>query len=444
MQIDDGLAVRLSFLDVNDEVRRLLPLAWADLSTDLPTILQGFYQHLTKVPALAAMVGTQQGRLIGAQSKHWQRLFDGRFDEDYVKSIRTIGLTHHRIGLEPRWYIGAYAYVMKRITLVLVSRNKLRPSLLAAKLAAVQTAIMLDMDFAISVYQDSLLEERQRRGESLGRAITQFSEAVQVTLGISADASLALDSSARNLAGATADATTRVDKIADAAATTATNVQTGAAATEELAASIAEIGTQSIRSAEIARLAASSTAKVSDAVIGLAERAKEIGAVVQLINDIAGQTNLLALNATIEAARAGEAGRGFAVVASEVKALAGQTAKATTEIANRIGAMQQATHGNVEQIKEISAVIGEVSEIATSIAAAVEEQTAATSDIARTVQSTAENTNSIAHGMDLLRGTVATSSRTAADVAAARSKLDDQLARLKSEIDSFLAQAKAA
>jgi methyl-accepting chemotaxis protein len=120
-----------------------------------------------------------------------------------------------------------------------------------------------------------------------------------------------------------------------------------------------------------------------------------IGDVVRLIGDIAGQTNLLALNATIEAARAGDAGKGFAVVASEVKQLAGQTARATEEIGAQITAIQTATQRAVTTIRGIAEVVGQVDEIATAIAAAVEEQGAATQEIARNVTDAAQGTNDV-------------------------------------------------
>src|SRR5262249_44227103 len=136
------------------------------------------------------------------------------------------------------------------------------------------------------------------------------------------------------------------------------------------------------------------------------------GDVVKLITAIAEQTNLLALNATIEAARAGEVGKGFAVVAHEVKALAGQTAKATEEIGKQISGMQVATRDSVSAIKEIGATINRLSEIAAAIAAAVEEQSATTSEIAR-------NVDQVARGSGEVTGNLAHVSRGAGETGAA-------------------------
>jgi methyl-accepting chemotaxis protein len=210
-----------------------------------------------------------------------------------------------------------------------------------------------------------------------------------------AKASAELHGTAKTLT-ATADATSKTTTaVASASEQASSNVQTVASAAEEMAGSIGEIGRQVGESTKIAGRAVDEAAKTNATVQGLAEAAQRIDDVVNLINDIAGQTNLLALNATIEAARAGEAGKGFAVVASEVKALANQTAKATEEIANQIGAMQNATTGAVSAIRTIGDTISQINEIAAGIASAIEEQGAATREIARNVQQAAAGTTEV-------------------------------------------------
>jgi methyl-accepting chemotaxis protein len=171
--------------------------------------------------------------------------------------------------------------------------------------------------------------------------------------------------------------------VASAAEQASANVQTVAAAADELSKSITEISQQVNKSSNISNQAVQDANKTNEQIAGLAQAADQIGEVIELINDIASQTNLLALNATIEAARAGDAGKGFAVVASEVGNLANQTAKATEQIATQIGQIQSATKTSVESIRGVTNTIGEINEIASSISAAVEEQGAATQEIAR-------------------------------------------------------------
>ena len=187
--------------------------------------------------------------------------------------------------------------------------------------------------------------------------------------------------------------------IIEAAQAARHNVETVAAAAEELSYSISEISARVSESSRIAEAAVEHATRSDVIMGGLNKASDKIGDVVKLITDIAGQTNLLALNATIEAARAGEAGRGFAVVASEVKSLADQTAKATEEISQQIGMIQSSTGSAVKAIHEIGNTIRQMSEISTAIAAAVEEQSAATNEISRNIQQAAGGTQEVAESI---------------------------------------------
>ena len=207
---------------------------------------------------------------------------------------------------------------------------------------------------------------------------------------------------------------------------------------------VTEISRQVQESARMAGEAVNQARRTNEQVSELSKAAARIGDVVELINAIAGQTNLLALNATIEAARAGEAGRGFAVVASEVKALAEQTAKATGEIGQQIGGIQSATQESVGAIKEISATIERLSEIASTIAAAVEEQGAATQEISRNVQHASQGTKDVSTNIvEVQRGANETGSASS-EVLSAAQALSSDSNRLKAEVSRFLNTVRAA
>ncbi len=219
---------------------------------------------------------------------------------------------------------------------------------------------------------------------------------------------------------------------------TAETVQTVAAASQELAASIDEIGRQASESSRISSGAMQQADNVVVKVSELRDAAQQIGAVVELINSIAGQTNLLALNATIEAARAGEAGKGFAVVASEVKSLANQTAKATGDIGGQIAAIQAATLGASEAIQGIAGTVRQLNEIATSIASAVVEQGAATQEITRSVELVSSSTASVAQSMGLVSDAVGSNGGSAAEVKRTAQTLTAELEMLSTEVKDFL------
>jgi methyl-accepting chemotaxis protein len=232
--------------------------------------------------------------------------------------------------------------------------------------------------------------------------------------------------------------------VSAASEETSANVHSVASATEEMTSSIQEIGHRVVDSNRIANQAVDQARKTDARIAELSLAASRIGDVTQLITTIAAQTNLLALNATIEAARAGDAGRGFAVVAQEVKALASQTAKATSEISTHIAGMQAATQDSVEAIKEISGTIERVSEIAAAIATAVEQQGAATQEISRNVQEAARGSTEVASNIaDVNRSAEDTGSASSQVLASAQSLLNENRT-LKAEVAKFLATVRAA
>jgi methyl-accepting chemotaxis protein len=245
--------------------------------------------------------------------------------------------------------------------------------------------------------------------------------------------------------GVASEETTRQATVMAAASEEASaNVQTVAAAAEELTASIREISRQVSESAEIARKAVDEAKRTSGQVDKLSASADKIGEVVKLISDIAGQTNLLALNATIEAARAGDAGKGFAVVASEVKSLANQTAKATDEIGSQIAEIQSATGATVGAIRSIRETIERIDSIAAAIAAAVEEQGASTAEIARNVQQAAQGTQEVSSSIGSVTRAAQDAGISAKQMNGASAALTEESARLRQEVDRFLANIRAA
>lgn len=429
---------RLGFAQFDQRRSALLKDFWPHVEPILPEILAGFYNHIVKVPALKTILGNNSvDRLKNAQKTHWGRLFSGNFDADYVRGVRIIGLTHNRIGLTPSYYIGGYAFVLRHLSDLAVRTYRWKPKLLAEVLSAVETAVLLDMDLAISVYQEAMLAEREMAQSRREKAITDFDTVISGVLQRVTSTVTQLHSTAADLGKTSEQTSVLVKEVSASASTASSNVHTVAAAGEELSASIDEIRRQVERSNEISSHAVEQAEKSNSQIKGLTDAAQKIGEVVNLIQDIAAQTNLLALNATIEAARAGEAGKGFAVVASEVKSLAQQTARATEEISTHIGDIQSATKVAVSSIEGIGSIISQINEIAQSNSIAIEEQASATREIASGVQDAAMGTQAVTETISEVTAAAEKTGSAANETLHASEELSRLSGTLKSEVDNF-------
>jgi methyl-accepting chemotaxis protein len=311
---------------------------------------------------------------------------------------------------------------------------------------AMQTfkASMVEADRLRVEQKDTEARTVAQRKADMRKLADEFQAAVGNIVDTVSSASTELEAAAGTLTK-TAETTQRLSGVvASASEDASANVQSVATATEEMTGSVNEIARQVQESSKIAEQAVAQAGKTDARITELSAAASRIGDVVKLITAIAEQTNLLALNATIEAARAGEAGKGFAVVAQEVKALASQTAKATDEIGSQIAAMQSATQDSVAAIKEISGTIGRIAEIAGTIAAAVEEQGAATQEIARNVQQASQGTSQVATNItDVNRGASETGTASSQVLHSAQS-LARESGHLKTEVEKFVQMVRAA
>jgi methyl-accepting chemotaxis protein len=318
------------------------------------------------------------------------------------------------------------------------------------EIGAMTRTVQVFKDHAVKVRDLQAEQEAAKaRTEAEKRAaLAKMADAFQASVGAIVDAvsstSTALQSAAATMATTAEETSRQATAVATASDEASTNVATVATATEELSSSIAEINRQVAQSAEIASKAVEESSRTNDTVKGLATAAQKIGDVVKLISDIAGQTNLLALNATIEAARAGEAGKGFAVVASEVKSLATQTARATEEIGQQIAMIQGATERSVAAIQGIGETVQRTSEIATTIASAVEQQGAATQEIARNVQQASAGTQQVSSTIGGVTRAAGETGTAAGQVKSAASQLAQQSDSLRVQVDHFLASIRAA
>jgi methyl-accepting chemotaxis protein len=291
------------------------------------------------------------------------------------------------------------------------------------------------------VLQDS--RAREQRAEHIEASVEAFRAAIGSVLRAVTDNASAMRDTAQSITKVASDASARAVAASGATEQASSNVNAVAGAAEELSASVEEIGRQVRQSSSMVEQAGLRTEKSITEIESLAAATQRIDGVLTLIQAIAEQTNLLALNATIEAARAGDAGRGFAVVAHEVKALAEQTAKATSEIGQNVGMIQTSTRNAVDAVREIGNAVHDINEVTSNIAGAVGQQDAATREISENAQRAAQGNETLVSNIDSLSDAISETNKSAASVLSASSELTSTAETLSREVDKFFSNLRA-
>ena len=436
---NSDLSARLRFMKIDEKAKAALRTVEPTVKEALPEALGTFYEHMLTFPEVSRFFPHRErvDAARNAQARHWGIISSGDLGESYMRGVRTIGETHARIGLEPRWYIGGYALIAETLLRKVVESTwpkgvfgrKGGADEAAAAVTALVKCAMLDMDIAISVYIDAseqarlkLEEEQKAAAAEQSVAMTAIAEGLarlangDLTARIEQPLAPAYDKvrddfngamdtlqdAMKTIAAATESIRSGTGEISEASDGLSKRTEQQAASLEETAAALDEITATVKKTADGANQARNvvATAKtdaersgevVNGAVQAMAEiegSSKQISQIIGVIDEIAFQTNLLALNAGVEAARAGEAGKGFAVVASEVRALAQRSADAAKEIKGLIQASSSQVENGVELVGRagealgrIVGQVGDISAVVVEIAASAKEQATALTEV---------------------------------------------------------------
>jgi methyl-accepting chemotaxis protein len=482
MSEDRTLNQRLEFMKLDASGREALKSLKPLIDKELPKALDAFYARVKQFPETSRFFrdDAHVNGAKNAQLKHWNNIGAANFSDEFARSVRAIGQTHERVGLEARWYIGGYALITEQLIHAAVANlwpkgafggKSKKADEAAQAIGALVKGVLLDIDLSISAYLDSAEAKRREMEEArtvaiqnktaaitaLSRSVSELSQGnLQARLtGEFSDEYRALQSDfnamaaqleevVRAIAASTTELANAASEISASTNDLSQRTEEQAASLEQTSASMEEISVTVKNNAENATRANDLTRTTRDvadrggkvvseavsAMTRIEESSRKISDIISVIDEIARQTNLLALNAAVEAARAGEAGRGFAVVASEVRSLAQRSSQAAKDIKDLITSSAGQVKDGVDLVNKAGASLSEIVESIKGVAGIV-------SDIANASSEQASGIDQVTRALTQMDEATQQNSALVEENAATAKTLEDQQAAMSERIAFF-------
>ncbi len=444
MSFEDDLLARQKSFSIDDQTRALVRSLKPSVERDGQQVLAGYYDSWKGLSGFHAFAVGKGGSFAQFQSDFFASMFGGAMDDRYVARLRETIAQEAASGFGPRIHLAAGIRLVGHLFEEIGRRHRWSGPTTAVSCRMLMNYVVVDALNAMALDQAELKRSLDDRRAAVEQAIGDFTGgagAVSKTITLAAEA---VETTAAAASDASEHARYQIDLADQAARNSISLITRTATATAELSQSIGGIGEQATNTLAVTHRATEDVAGMNRAMQKLAEAVEQIGSVVGLIAEIASQTNLLALNATIEAARAGEAGRGFAVVASEVKSLAAQTSRATADIGDQIGAIQEATRKSVEQIATIVATIDQLSGFTKAISDAARDQTMSIAQIAENAREAAASANRVGDAADTVRAALDRLNSAGSEMRHRSAELAGQSTGLRAELDTFVSRLRSA
>ncbi len=437
------IELRSKFYALGRDDRKLIASYYDAVAGNSSAAFQAQMESIRQIPQYRDTLDKFGAELYKASSVHFNEAATCRFDDDYVASLLRLVEVETASGFGIGVHLSLIPAFADLYWQAISARHRFSTAAFRRAARAVTTLLTFDLANASALHNRNLANRVQQRADSLVSSSSEFLGSIDRIRSTMVGTAKTLVDASSEAAAVARGATGQADATMQSWTQATAAISDISRSAEEISQSIGIIGDQTNRSREAARDAVQVARGAERSFGALLDMTTNIGSVTKIINDIAAQTNLLALNATIEAARAGESGKGFAVVAAEVKSLAGQTTRATDEIAAQIAQIHEATHSCSAGIAQVAGVIQEMENMAATIAEMVAKHGDAASEIRQRAHDTSTTTDAVVKNSQTICDVVGGLASSAEELESFSQALAKHSDELHTEANKFIAVVKA-